>query len=315
MTVRLRTLLSGVAVAAALLAVMVLGSSTSSTRATSFNPTVNAVLANPTAGKPSDITASLAIPSGDVNFAAFISYIPQNWGVVTGDHIPIGSPVGKLDSKAVLGLVNSACNQVLPVSFDMMNGSLNMKDTVSFDDKDKNNTPDFADDANNNGLFDGVDKYPEWLTRIFTDPTTGAPLQPIRRSVGVTPVAGIPIILQFLIFPPGTQLDPAIPHDVKQGFPSVTVLENIGDHSAVPMPSIINDFCTPLTTTNVSFGTTPAGDQLFVNPSDGKYTFNNFALGQRDADGDGYENSLDTCPYTPNVGNPRITGDGDLEDR
>ena len=212
----------------------------------------------------------------------------------------------------MLGLVNSACNQVLPVSFDFMNGSLNMKDTVSFNDLDNNNTPDFAD-TDANGLFLGVTKYPDWLTRIFTDPTTGAPLQPIRRSIGVTPVAGIPIILQFLVFPPGTQLDPAIPHDPAQGFPSVTVLENIGDHSAVPAPSIINDFCTPLSTTNLSFGTTPAGDQLLVNPSDGKYTFGNFALGQRDADGDGYENSLDTCPLTPNVGNPRITGDGDLD--
>src|ERR1700674_3854675 len=159
MKVRLRPLLEGAAVAAAVLAVMVLGSGPS-THATSFNPTVSASITDPTPGKPSDITATLAIPKGDVNFAAFIAFIPQNWGVVTGDHIPIGSPVGKLDSKAVLGLVNSACNQELPVSFDMVNGSLNMKETVSFNDKDKNNTPDFADDANNNGLFDGVDKYP-----------------------------------------------------------------------------------------------------------------------------------------------------------
>jgi len=313
-----------VAVAAALLAVTVVGSGNSTlTRAAStFNPHVSATIKDPTPGKPSDITAALCIggtvpdpactapagtPSTDVNFAAFIAYIPQNWGVVTGDHIPIGSPVGRLDSKAVLGLVNGACNTPLPVSFDMQNGSLNRNDTVSFDDKDANSTPDFADDANKNGLFDAVDKYPDWLNRIFKD------LQPIRRSIGISAVAGIPIILQFLIFPPGTQLDPAIPHDASLGFPSVTVLENIGDTAAVPAPSIINDFCTPLSTTNLSFGTTPAGEQLLVNPSDGKYTFNNFALGQRDADGDGYENSLDTCPLTANVGNPRIPGDGDLD--
>jgi hypothetical protein len=312
MKVRLRPLLAGVAVATALLAVTVLGSGNSTHAAATFNPTVNATIKDPTAGKPSDITATLSIPKGDVNFAAFIAYIPGTWGIVTGDHIPIGAPVGKLDANSVLGLINSACNQELPVTFDMMNGSLNMNDTVSFNDLDKNKTPDFAD-TDANGLFLGVTKYPDWLTRIFKDATTGAPQQPIRRSIGVTPVAGTPIILQFLIFPPGTQIDAAIPHDVKQGFPSVTVLENIGDHSAVPAPSIINDFCTPLSTTNVSFGSTPAGDQLFVNPSDGKYTFNNFALGQRDADGDGYENSLDTCPLTPNVGNPRITGDGDLD--
>jgi Thrombospondin type 3 repeat len=313
MKVRLRPLLAGVAVAAALLAVMVLGSG-NSTRATSFNPTVSAAVKDPTPGKPSDITATLSIPSGDVNFAAFISYIPQNWGIVTGDHVPIGASVGTLNAKSVLGLVNSACNQQLPVTFDMLNGSLNMKDTVSFNDLDNNGTADFADTAPN-GLFLAVTKYPDWLTRIFKD-ANGNPLQPIRRSVGVTPVAGTPVILQFLIFPPGTQIDPTnpiIPHDASQGFPSVTVLQNIGDTSAVPAPSIITDFCTPLSTTNLAFGTTPAGDQLLVNPSDGKYTFGNFALGQRDADGDGIENSLDTCPLTPNVGDPRITGSGDLD--
>jgi hypothetical protein len=313
MKVRVHPFLAGVAVAVALVAVMVLGSG-NTTRATSFNPTVSATIKDPTPGKPSDITATLSIPSGDVNFAAFISFIPQNWGIVTGDHVPIGASVGTLSSQSVLGLVNSACNQQLPVDFDMMNGSLNMKDTVSFNDLDNNNTPDFADTAAN-GLFLGVTKYPDWLTRIFTD-ASGAPLQPIRRSIGVTPVAGTPIILQFLVFPPGTLVDqsnPTIPHDASLGFPSVTVLENVGDRAAVPAPSIINDFCTPLSTSNLTFGTTPAGDQLLVNPSDGKYTFSNFALGQRDADGDGYENSLDTCPLTPNVGDPRISLSGDLD--
>jgi hypothetical protein len=138
-------------------------------------------------------------------------------------------------------------------------------------------------------------------------------LHPIRRSIGVSPVAGIPVILQFLIFPPGTKLDPAIPNDESLGFPSVTALQNVGDPAVIPAPSIINDFCTPLTASNLSLGKTAQGDQLFVNPSDGKYTFGSFALGQRDADGDGYENSLDTCPLTPNVGNPRIPLDGDLD--
>jgi hypothetical protein len=92
--------------------------------------------------------------------------------------------------------------------------------------------------------------------------------------------------------------------------PSVTLRS---EPSNFPAPSIINDFCTPLTATNLTIGKTAQGDQLFVNPSDGKYTFGTFTLGQRDADGDGYENELDTCPYTPNVGDPRIPLDGDLD--
>jgi hypothetical protein len=318
MKVRLRPLLSGVAVVAALAGVMFLGS-VDSARATTFNPTVSVCVGDldasgacstattpAGAGVPSNFTGALDIPDGDVNFAAVISYIPQQWGVVTGDTVPIGAPVGTLDAHSVLGIL-SACNQELPVTFDMMNGSLDTKDTVIFNDDDKNNTPDFADDKDNNGLFDAVDKYPDWLNRIFKDQ------QPIRRSIGITGVAGIPIILQFLIFPPGTLVADDIPNDPGLGFPSVTVLENIGDTSSVPAPSIINDFCTPLSTTNLSLGKTPDGTQLFVNPSDGVYKFNVFALGQRDADADGYENSLDTCALTPNVGNPRITGDGDLD--
>ncbi len=261
---RLRPLLSGVAVAAALAAVMLLGS-TDSAHATTFNPTITTAVADPTAGKPSDFTSTLNIPDGDVNFAAFISFIPSNWGIVTGDYIPVGAPVGTLKAASVLGLVNGACNTQLPVTFDMVNGSLDNTDTVSFNDLDNNNTPDFAD-SDANGLFLGVVKYPDWLNRIFIDPTTQAVQVPIRRSIGVTPVAGTPIILQFLVFPPGTELDAAIPHDASQGFPSVTVLENIGDHSAVPEPGIINDFCTPLSTTNLTFGVTPDGDAAVREP-------------------------------------------------
>jgi hypothetical protein len=313
--VGVRPLLTGVAVAAALVAVVLMGNVDSARAATTFNPTLAVTVENPTAGASSNFQASLDIPNGDVNFAAFIAFIPQQWGVVMGDHIPVGATVGQLDAQSVLGLANGACNQQLPVHFDMQNGSLNMDDTVSFEDKDDNNTADYADDSDGNGFFDAVDKYPEWLKRIFTDTgeSDGTPIQPIRRSIGVTPVAGVPVILQFLIFPPGTQIDPAIPHDETLGFPSVTVLQNIGDDSAVPAPSIINDFCTPLATINVSNGVDDKGNKLFVNPPDGVYKFNTFALGQRDADGDSYENSLDTCALKPNVGNPRITGDGDVD--
>lgn len=309
-----RPLLSGVAVASALMAVMLLGSVDSAHAATTFNPTITVALETPTAGASSKITANLDIPSGDVNFAAFIAFIPQEWGVVLGDKIPVGANVGMLDAQSVLGLVNGACNTRLPVHFDMQNGSLNLDDTVAFEDTDDSKTADYADDLDGNGFFDAVDKYPVWLKRIFTDDGTssGTPMKPIRRSIGITPVAGTPVILQFLIFPPGTQIDPAIPHDAKLGYPSVTVLQNIGDDSAIPAPGIINDFCTPLATINISNGE-DAGTKFLVNPGDGTYKFNTFALGQRDADGDSFENSLDTCAQKPNVGNPRVVGDGDVD--
>jgi hypothetical protein len=55
------------------------------------------------------------------------------------------------------------------------------------------------------------------------------------------------------------------------------------------------------------------GQPLAMNPQAGTYTFSTFSVGQRDADGDGYENGLDTCAQAPNVGNPRVGLDGDLD--
>lgn len=313
------------AIAAASLLVLVAGGA-DSVHAATFDPQLAVAVDDPTPGAPSDVVANFDLADGNVNFAAVVSFIPPDWGVVTGDKIPIGMQTGQLDAQSVLGLANGACGTQLPVRFDMLNASINTNDTVPFDDEDENNTNDFADDHDGNGIFDGIDKYPDFLNRVFVDEDTDEVMQPIRRSAGVTPVAGIAVLLQFLIFEPGTVLptrgSAQLPSNPELGFPSVTVLQAIGDPEIEPQPSIINDFCTPLKTVNRSFGTeidpdtgnpVPDGMKFFVNPQDGVHTWTVAAFGQRDADGDGYENSLDTCALTPNVGNPRITSDGDTD--
>jgi hypothetical protein len=321
---RMRLVTGWAAIAAASLLALIAGGA-DSVHATTFNPTLAVAADDPTPGASSDVVANFDLPDGDVNFAAVVSFIPPNWGVVTGDKIPIGMQTGVLDAQSVLGLANGACGTQLPVQFDMLNASIKTNDTVPFTDEDENNTNDFADDDDGNGIFDGIDKYPDFLTRVFKDDDSGEIMQPIRRSAGVTPVAGIPVLLQFLIFEPGTKLPTRgaveLPSDEELGFPSVTVLQAIGDPEAEPEPSIINDFCTPLATINRSFGSekdedgniVPDGVQFFANPQDGTYTWETVAFGQRDADGDSYENSLDTCPLEPNIGNPRITSDGDTD--
>jgi len=321
---RIRVLAGWAALAAVSILALVAGGA-DSVHATSFNPSLAVAVDDNTPGAPSDVVANFDLPDGDVNFAAVVSFIPPDWGVVRGDKIPVGMQTGRLDAQSVLGLANGACGTRLPVSFDMLNASIDVNDTVPFNDEDENNTNDFADDKDGNGIFDGIDKYPDFLTRVFKDDDSGEISQPIRRSAGVTPVAGIPVLLEFLIFPPGTKLPTRgsvnLPSDAELGYPSVTVLQSIGDPEAVPEPSIINDFCTPLATINRSYGVehdedgNPKADglKLFVNPHDGKHTWTVAAFGQRDADGDSYENSLDTCPLDKNVGNPRITSDGDTD--
>ncbi|HEU4759874.1 MAG TPA: hypothetical protein VFT91_07825 [Dehalococcoidia bacterium] len=290
------------------------------TRAGTFNPTLKVAIDNPEPEANSDFTTDFDVAEGDVNFAAVISFIPQYWGITAAKDAPIGAVVGKLASKATLGLLNQACNTALPVEFTMLNSSVDIKDTVSFLDEDKNNTQDFAEDKNGDTLKDAIDKYPDFINRVLVDPD-GNPLQPRRRAAGIAVVAGsVNVLLQFLVFDPGTVINADLPHDVSLGYPSVTLLQNIGDPDAVPAPGPITDFCTPLKSTNTTYAISKdnpdtdadeSGKVLLINPKDAPYTFTTISLGQRDADGDGYENGLDTCPFDVNKGDPRIAGDGD----
>jgi hypothetical protein len=194
------------AVAAVIAFVLLLGSS-DTVHATTFNPTLNVELADPAPETSSDFTTSFNLPLGDVNFAGVVAFIPRQWGVVLGDSIDVGADIGTLRADATLGLINASCNQPVPVVFDMKNGSIDRTDTVSFDDDEADPDADreFAESVDpDNEIFEATVKYPEFLDRIVD-------AQPIRRAVGVEAVAGTPVLLQFIIFPPGTVIDEDIP--------------------------------------------------------------------------------------------------------
>ena len=292
----------------------------SSTAYATFTPEFNVAVADTAPEVMSDLSFHLDLPNGDANFAGVAGFVPDDWGIVEGRDVPIGAIVGKVESRAALGFIGSACNIDLTIEFDIVNASVDIDDTVSFNDTDKadvDNTPDYAKDVNPaNGLYDAFDKYPDFINRVFDTDN----LQPIRRSTGITIIAGIPVLLQFLTFPPGTLIDESIPNDIALGYPTVALLQDFGDPQAEPMPAAITDFCTPLVSTATFFGVTKddvwtagideGGVPLLVNPQDGSYTFAVVSNGLRDADGDGYENALDTCPYDTNLGSPRISYDG-----
>ena len=257
---------------------------TDTSYAGTFNPVLKITLANTEPETPTDVSASFGIANAnDVNFGGVVTFIPSDFGIVRGDAIPIGENVGKLDALATLGLINAPCNQSLAVHFDLLNATTDKSSTVSFDDLEELagdtsaegfGTEDFAEDKDGNGLLDSIDHWPEFIDRV-----TG-PVQPFRRSAGIATVAGIPVLLQFLVYNPGTEFDlpgedleQLLPKDPALGFPTIVLLQNIGDPDIKPEPGPITDFCTPLTSTNVTFGT---------------------AL---DADKDGTNNENDTCPY------------------
>ncbi len=292
-----------------------------------FEPTFTFDLTTTEPNSTPDSIVDLNVPVGNVNFAGVVAYIPGDWGIVTGDTIPVGAQIGYLSSEATLGLIGSACNQVLEPEFELLNASILITDTVSFEDTDDSTTRDYADYdtellGDDTELRKAITRYPEFINRLFAD-NPEAPLQPIRRAAAITPVAGIPVLLQFLVFEPGTLIDKDIPNGVELGYPSVTLLQNAGDPDINPEPGAITDFCTPLVSHNESFGLsrdntlTPdvdeAGYKVQITPSDGTYNFSGVAFGQRDADDDTYENSLDTCPFAANDGNPRESNSGDLD--
>jgi hypothetical protein len=147
----LKPLLTWGAFLAVLVAVLVIGRSDYAFGQT-FDPVFDFQIVTPEPETPSDTKVTLDIPEGQVNFRATINYVPQEWGIVKGDKIPVGAPVGTLFSQAVLGLINAACNQKLPVEFELLNGTIDRSKTVSFEDLDENNTRDFAEDKDENGL-------------------------------------------------------------------------------------------------------------------------------------------------------------------
>jgi hypothetical protein len=251
------------------------------------------------AGSNADLTLEMNLRPGNVAPAAFYILVPPDWGITPGCQIPIGLAVGSLRWDARVGLDGNPCNQPGPLQFTMLNATTDTSDTVSFLDSDENGEPDFAEDKDRTGRADVVEKYPDFLNRIFPGRT------PIRRAAGIFTYTDPPILAQSLAF---SSLDGS------DGTTLVVLLQNIGDPEAIAGDSGFTDYCTPSGFRLTEFGTAQSGAAFYTNPGAGEYVFILTAFGERDADGDGIENPLDTCPFDANVGNPRLRGDGDADE-
>jgi hypothetical protein len=285
-------------------------------KATTFSPTANVSLANPAAGANSALTATLTLNSPDAMFQNLTLFVPPEFVLNTGNLVPDGAVVGEMSADVTLGLINSACNTGIPVQWDLLDASTNINDTVSFEDTDGDFNDDYADDADGDGLLDGITKYPEPLTRILPGVT------PRQRIAGLTPIAGIPYLLSILILEPGTPL-PGYTPAASLGYPAVVVINDEGDPESVPEPGAVTDTCTTLELQADLYGVTQnnpdttaneSGVVYRTNPSSsGVYPFAMVMVSQPDADDDGHENRLDTCPFAQNAGSPRINANGDSD--
>jgi hypothetical protein len=294
-----------------------------------FDPKFSVTLTQPAPQVPSEMTLSWRLERGH-QFSTVLMYLPLDWGVVPGDQIPVGTKVSSLDSSEIFGLINSACNQELALHVDLFNSSLDPSRTVSFGDTDQADVisttdtsgyvytygygeDDFAEDKDGNGIFDAVDRYPDFLT-----PTLGD-VKPIARLAGVVANAGVPRLLQFLIFAPGSRVswpDPtasqAIADRAQSGYPMLMVMQDFRSPDAAHRPYPITDYCAPVEM-SLSWSPSDGSGGLLVNPQSGSYGFTVVAVSKRDADGDGFENSLDTCPFVTNAGDPTLVASGDAD--
>jgi Thrombospondin type 3 repeat len=246
-----------------------------------------------------DLSLEMRVREGNVAPAGFYIVLPADWGITPGCQIPIGLAVGSLRWDAYVGLDGGPCSQPAPLQFTMLNATTDTSDTVSFLDADGNGTPDFAEDKDRTGRRDVVEKYPDFLKRIFPGRT------PIRRSAGVFTYTDPPVLAQTLLF---SSLDE------RDGTAMVVLLQNIGDPDALPGDAGFTDYCTPSGFRLTEFGEAQDGSAFYTNPEGGDYVFILTAFGERDADGDGVENPLDTCPFDANLGNPRLRGEGDADE-
>ncbi len=184
-----------------------------------------------------------------------------------------------------------------------------------------------------NAIFDPnwVDFGPDKIAGNADDTYNGpkSPIKPVFRAVGVKSISSASnlwVILQLVVFDKGTKLPNLPAFDPAYGYPSVVVLQtsSAAGSATPPAPSAVTDFCTPLKTVNVMYGVTqdnpdtPAnegGIPIRTMPAAGTQIISiGYNASQRDPDGDGYENSLDPCPFnTDTVWDPRNPGQGDSD--
>jgi len=258
--------------------------------AQSFWPQVHVELDGYWVDNDENIYIDSRLDANDVMYDAWVQFTPPEWFVAADATVPDGAEVGDISTDFHLGLLNGPCSTQLPIDFRMLDCTTSTGDTVSLDDG--------FNDADANGLPDACDKYPDFLNTLFPGITARA------RYYGQASVAGAPTSLNLVIFEPGETLPDLPAFDPGWGYPSITVLN---DPTGSPAPGSLTDVCTdwsrgdnfwPRSNDNPDTFDNEDGYLLRQNPGDwGNYNFMAFARGRPDADNDGIENDLDTCPF------------------
>jgi hypothetical protein len=165
-----------------------------------------------------------------------------------------------------------------------------------------------------NMIQDGCDHYPDFLNEMFPG------MVPRTRHAAFENI-GINVSLNFMTFEPGT----SIPASAAPGVPSLSpdlgyvAMSVLNNPKAPLVKNEITDNCPPMNTATTYYGLTKdntlttdvdeSGYEWRTNPEyAGTYTFNGYAHSIRDADGDDFDNEIDTCPHVFDTGDYRVQG-------
>ncbi|TMF03948.1 MAG: hypothetical protein E6I38_13330 [Chloroflexi bacterium] len=298
--------------------------------ASPFNPTITTSLSSSAAGATADINQfanwGTSPVDGSRSFpASSVYFTPGNWGIPdcspqTGCPSPLGERTGNFSSTTTFGLLNSQCAIAIPVGFPngMRNASTDRNDPGTLSPG-----PGFANLNNTAGddptVQDGAE---HWNTLLAGLVSAGIlpNADPRERQILSTVALGTPVWVDVLTYDPGLLGGPA---SAPLGYGTTFILENANPLNP-PAPSLITDTCGLSNNITQSGLSSPGGFAHRSNPATaGSSVFFLNAGSQRDADqgpsapaepttyvlpgglsGSGFVNSLDTCPFQPNIGGP-----------
>jgi hypothetical protein len=230
--------------------------------------------------------------------AAVVDFTPPDWHVATDADIPDGAEVGEFASQITLGLFRNGCNQVISVDLPLLDGTIDVTNTVEALPAGRPDRLKPLSIKNADGVPAAAEKWPSFLATVAEQ--SGMDLSKLHaRFVGVdtTGVSGLTIVWNFLVFEPGAQVSHKFSVDQSLGYPTIAIMQDPTVPTSRYDPA--TDFCAPvwhqyILKSNVN------GVPYRQNPGNGVYNFTTFSIPAPDADNDGIENALDPCPYTPN---------------
>jgi len=272
----------------------------------SFNPQFNVGLDRYWVGNPETVRIRSNLNRPDAYFDAWVQLTPPQWGLAADAGIPDGAMVGNSWISGNIGAGwgnNPPCNWQTGPNLNWLDATTNTTNYFTYNPATNPiydpSWPGY--DIMPSGLEQAIEQYPDFLNTMFPGIT------PRARYYAHTGTGAGEAVFQYLIFEPGTALPGLPPFDPGQGYPALIVEQ---DPTAPPEPGRTWDVCTnwqrnddfwPWSGDNGSTAANEGGYVVRTNPSGwGWYPFTTFARARPDADGDGLENHLDTCPLDPN---------------